>query len=368
MTSLKLSAPLSASINFRIEKLGADGRALKRYKKRRNVIVNSGLDAIGAATADWKTATNNVAVGTGALVTKRASGATTITATAGALFANNGYFVAADVGRILLLDSGERYPITAYTDSQNVTSSNLTNAGPSPGTMHYTNISGLITETERSNTIAPGGNRTSTYDAVLKTWTHTVVLLTPVLAVPRVYSEIAWSWSSANGGPIFGCAPISPTASLGVGQRLRVTITMVLKPSPMTATAVNVGLAVGNMLTELTGSDCGRLTVNSVQLGTGSPALAGPSTSSSPNIGTTMNAGTVTFSGYVNGTYKRTLTFQFSDALGALNANSLRISTGSPSAGVISETRLLLTSTLVKTNNDRVDGTFEFSWDRELVN
>lgn len=368
MTPLKISSALSASINFLIEELGADGRVVKRHKKRRNVITDGGLDAIGADTANWRTATNNVVVGIGALVTKRASGATNITATAGALFADNGYFVAADVGRVLLLDSGERYTITGYTDAQNAASTNLTNAGPSPGTMHYTSITGLVTETERSNAIAPGGDRTSTYDATLKTWTHTIVLLTPVLAVPRVYSEVAWSWSSTNGGPIFGCAPISPTASLGVGQRLRVTITTVVKPSPMTATAVNVGLAVGDMLAERTGSDHGRVAASSVVLGTGAPALAGPSTSSSPNIGTVITAGTLTLSGYVNGSYKRTLTFQFSDALGAINANSLRIAHGGITGGTICETRLLLTSTLVKTTNDRVDGTFEFSWDRDLVN
>ena len=51
-----------------------------------------------------------------------------------------------------------------------------------------------------------------------------------------------------------------------------------------------------------------------------------------------------------------------------MNARSLRIDIGDNQAGVICNWRLLLTSVLPKTANDRVDGTFEFSWDRELVN
>lgn len=368
MKTLSFASHASASVNFKIDVVGKNGRVVKRLPKRRNLILNTGLDAIGAQTCDWKSATNNVAVGTGALTVKRASGATTITPTAGTIVASAGFFLAADVGRVLKLNSGEEYLISGFTSATQVASLNLTSAAASAGTVHYTSLAGLVTETERSSTVAPGGTRVSTYDAGLKTWTHTVILLTPVLAVPRVYSEIGWSWAGSIGNPLFGCAPIAPTVSLGVGQRLRVTITVVVKPSPMVSTPVNVGLAVGNASNELTGNDAGRPFVNSVQLGTASNAIAAPSTSSSPAMGTVITAGTQTFSGYSNGTYKRTLTFQFADSLGAINANCLRISYGQQVANIVCDWRILFTSTLVKTANDRVDGTFEFSWGRELVN
>jgi hypothetical protein len=327
------------------------------------------LDAIGSGATDgFRKAIDAVAVGTGALTTKRASGVITITATAGALVSSAGLFLAADVGRILKLDSGGEYLLTAYTSPTQMTSSNLTNAAASPGSIHYVNLTGLVTETERSSTVAPGGAKVSAWDAGLGTFTHTVILLTPVLATARVYSEIGWSWTNTAGGALFGCAQISPTVSLGVGQRLRVTISLVVKPSPIVPTAVSAGLAVGNMLIELIGSDVGRVSVIDVLLGTASTALAGPSTSSSPSIGTTITAGTITLASYTNGTYKRTVNFQFSDALGAITANSVQIGTGQNGAGITSRTRILLSSPIVKTANDRVDGSFEFSWGRELVN
>jgi hypothetical protein len=136
----------------------------------------------------------------------------------------------------------------------------------------------------------------------------------------------------------------------------------------MASTAVNVGLAVGNASNELTGSDAGNLSVNGVSLGTAANAIAAPSTSTSPAMGTIQNAGTVAFAGYTNGAYKRTLNFQFADSLGAITANCLRISYGSNSAGQVCDWRILFTSPLVKTANDRVDGAFEFSWGRDLVN
>jgi hypothetical protein len=368
MKSLSLVQHTSAAIDFQIDVIGRNGRTLRRLPKRRNLIPNSALDALGAQTCHWRTCTNSVAVGTGALTTKRASGATTITATAGALGASAGFFLAADVGRVLKLDSGEEYIITGYTSPTAASSSNLTNAAASPGTIHYTTLTGLVTETERSSTVAPGGSRVSAYDATLKTWTHTIILLTPILATARVYTEIAWSWDNGAGGPIFGLAPISPSVNLGSGQRLRVTISVVVKPSPMAPVAVSAGLAVGNFSCERTGSDAGRVHFREVWLGTSGPALAAPSTSSSPSIGTFIQAGTCAFAGYSNGTYKRVLNFEFADSLGAITAPSLRLNYGDNSGGVTCDARLLFTSPLVKTANDRVNGSIEYSWGRDLVN
>ena len=358
----------TASIFFQIDVLGRNGRCIRRLPRTRNLILNGLLDQVGSGNNQWLDAINNVAVGIGALTTKRASGATTISASGGNLLASAGFFSGADVGRILQLDTGERYLIATAPTSTTATSTNLTTAAASPGTMHYVNLTGLVNETERSSTVAPGGSKTSVWDGGLGTMTHTIILLTPILATARVYSEIGWSWAGSVGNPLAGCAPIAPSVSLGVGQRLRVTISIVVKPTPIVLTAVSAGLAVGNMLIEKIGTNVGRVNVQSVRLGTSSLALAGPSTSSEPAIGTSILAGTAAFTSYVNGTYKRTLNFQFADSLGAITANSLRLEGGDGTAGGNWNVRILLSSPLVKTANDRVDGSFEYSWDRELVN
>jgi hypothetical protein len=361
----------NASVEFQIDVISRNGRLVRRFPKQRNLILNQGLDAIGNALCDFQSAANNVVVGTGALVVKRASGATTVTATAGSLVASAGFFQASDVGRILKLDSGNEYPITAFSSSTGATSSNTANASASPGTIHYVNQVGLITETERSNTVAIA--RTNTWDAGLGTMTHSVVLLTPILATPRVYTEIGWSWSATvSGSNIFGCAPISPSVSMSVGQRLRVTINLIVKPTPTTPQAVSVGLAVGNWQLEKIGSDVGcpgASTGQFAQLGSLGPALIAPTTGTTPAIGGTILNTTGTLGTYSNGQYKRTATFQFADTAGAVTANSLRFQPGPvATGGRIYEYRLLLSSPIVKTTNDRIDGALEFRWGRELVN
>lgn len=358
----------TASIFFQIDMLGRNGRCIRRLPRTRNLILNSLLDQVGSGNNQWLDAINNVAVGIGALTTKRASGAITISASGGNLLASAGFFSGADVGRILQLDTGERYLIATAPTSTTATSTNLTNAAASPGAMHYVNLTGLVNETERSATVAPGGTKVSVWDGGLGTMTHTVILLTPILATARVYSEIGWSWNSGAGTALAGCAPIAPSVSLGIGQRLRVTISIVVKPTPIISTPVSAGLAVGNILLEKMGSNVGRVNVQAVRLGTANTALSGPSTSSEPAIGTTILAGTTAFASYTNGTYKRTLNFQFADSLGAITANSLRLEVGDGTFGGFCSARILLSSPLVKTANDRVDGSFEYSWDRELVN
>ena len=365
---IKSNAHTTAAIHFQLDVVDGKGRVVRRLPKKRNLILNQGLDFIGSAAADWQTCTNSVAVGTGALVTKRASGAVTISAAAGTLTASAGFFVAGDVGRVLKLNSGEEFIITGFTSATVVTSTNTASVAAVAGTIHYTTLTGLVTETERSSTVAPGGARTSVYDATLKTWTHTVILLTPVLATSRTYTEIGWSHNGTAGANLFGCAVISPSQTLGAGQRLRVTLAVVVKPSPMSIVSVNTGLAVGNALTELTGSAAGSVSFNWASLGTGSPALAGPSTSSEPSIGTTQVAGTNTLAAYTNGTYARTANFEFADSLGAITANSLRLYLGANVGGVLSSWRILFSAPLVKTGTDRVNGSFVFSWGRELVN
>lgn len=364
---MKLGFKTSASVEFQIAVLDRRGRVVRRLPKRRNLILNSGLDAIGNHTADWRTAINAVEVGTGALVTKRASGSIEISANAGALTADAGFFVAQDVGRILKLNSGEEYLISGYTSPTSATSTNLTNAAASPGAIHYVNLTGLVNPTERSTTVAPGGTRVSTWDGGLKTMTHTIVLLTPILAAPRVYTEIGWSWTGTSGQPLFGCAPITPSINLGVGQRLSVTISLVVKPAPVEVTAVNVGLAVGNCLIERVGADVGRPSWNGVYLSASSPALAGPSDSGEPSL-SGMMTGSTSAAGYTNGTFKRQLDFVFADSLGAISARSLRCSFGQNQNGIAYSWRLLLDAPLVKTANERINGSIEFSWGRELVN
>jgi hypothetical protein len=54
--------------------------------------------------------------------------------------------------------------------------------------------------------------------------------------------------------------------------------------------------------------------------------------------------------------------------LGAITANSLRLYLGANVGGVLSSWRILFSAPLVKTGTDRVNGSFVFSWGRELVN
>jgi hypothetical protein len=360
-----------AAVEFQIEVIGRAGRVLRKLPKQRNLILNQGLDAIGNATCDFQSATNNVVVGTGALVVKRSTGAVTVTASAGTLTASSSFFVAQDVGRILKLNSGNEYLITGFTSATVVTSSNTANAAASAGAVHYVNQVGLVTETERSGTVATA--RTSVWDGGLGTMTHSIQLLTPILAVSRVYTEIGWSWSATVAATnVFGCAPISPSVNVGIGQRLRVTINLIVKPAPLTPQAVSVGLAVGNWQLEKAGSDVGCpgvATSQFAQLGSLGPALIAPTTGGTPAIGGVLLQVTGSLGTYSNGQYKRSATFQFPDTAGAVTANSLRLQAGPVVSGPrLYEYRLLFTSALVKTTNDRIDGSVEFRWGRELVN
>jgi hypothetical protein len=362
-----MSLTTQAGIEFQIDVLDADGATLRSLPKRRNVILNQGLDRIGAGKT-WTDVISYVAAGTGALVTKRASGSVTVSASAGTLTASAGYFVAADVGRIFKFDTGQECTITAYTSATVVTTSNTATIAAAAGTLHCVNLTTLVTETDRSSTVSTALSQS--WDSANSTLTFSITLLTPILTTARVYSEIGWSDSSS--GNLFGCAPISPSQSLGIGQRLKVTINLALVVGPTTPTALNgSGLNVGSQVIGGLSSayPAHNAIILSPTVATGPYLFTTPLTLANTNFGTSsfsygtsMSPSTYTLNTYVSGSYTRSAAWYWADTKGAITAYGMYLSYN------YAVFQIRFTTPIEKTANDRIDATFTWSWGRTLVN
>jgi hypothetical protein len=199
---------------------------VRSFPPRRNLILDAGLD--NCAGWFWGDMTKEVYMGIGTLPTKRDSGTITFTRAGGVITASAGFFDSSDVGRILKWDTGEEVYITGFSGSStSVTCASGPSIPAAPGTIWYVNRSGLVEQVGVFTTIAGAGDTNfngSTIGPNQTTMKRT--LISGVQGAPVTITELGWGRQYGAGARIFGIDTLAVPIALGVGQQLRVTISL----------------------------------------------------------------------------------------------------------------------------------------------
>lgn len=226
-----MQSNITTEVYFTLEAINPDGSVASALPRQHNLVTDNGLNLIaGAHSLSLQT---TLMWGTGALVTKRASGAITVALAAGVLTADAAFFVAADVGRIFKFATGEEVRIAAYTSATSVTTADARTIAAAIGTIHYVNLAALVNQVgylSGATTTTAARDTDGTY-----TWRRTRTFLTEAFAATSVITELAWGPANGN---IFGLHEIV-AFPVAAGQQMRVTLECATKSSiPFTPAAV----------------------------------------------------------------------------------------------------------------------------------
>lgn len=224
----------TAFLRLRRMAINPDGSIAWERDWKRNLILDAGLDMV--AVNRWAQCTAFCHIGTGTNPFQRDSGTTTISVSSLVATASAGYFEAADVGRLLKLDSGEEYYIASYTDTTHVNLVAGPDAAASEGTVWYVNRTVLQTEVKRTQTCrtSTGDNLTS-YDGVLRQFTHRRSHLFTAEVGAVTYREIGWG--PADNTLLFSGLVLSGGGdALVAGQQYMVISELVFTPTPTIST------------------------------------------------------------------------------------------------------------------------------------
>jgi hypothetical protein len=192
------------------------GRVVRRNIPSRNLLLDVGLDLL-ASTTFWD-AFKYCALGSGTKPTKRDSGAITVSIAGEVATASAGFFEAADVGRLLKLDSGQEVRVTGYTSTTEVAVAGAVDDAASECTVWYVNETAHETQVKRTNTVTATNG---TWLSPTATWERT--FLFPEESAAITYREIGWA--PASSGNLFGRALIPGGGdSLAPGQQYKVTV------------------------------------------------------------------------------------------------------------------------------------------------
>lgn len=372
----------TAAVRYTVAVIDADGRVVSQRGPKRNLILDSGLNAL--ASTSWTDQFQTAHVGTGTTPTKRDSGAVTFTRTGSTVTASAGFFEAADVGRLLRFDTGEEVRITAYSDAQTVTTADSGSIAASEGTVWYVNQTALISQSKTTSTYATtGGANGSSFASGV--WTHKRTFLFSAEAGSVTYREIGWS---ASGGSLFGRDLLAGVGvSLIAGQQLRVTVELSVTYSQLVSTAFgdvgsggfattgacgieNVG-QVGKVNTNGSSSsvnmlDPGGSPGRQIGLATGAAAIADAvSSGDSAAMSGVVDSQTATSASYVTGAFARSFAVTFGVSAG--NSTALR-SIYFHSGNNRPTYRVLTASSQTKTADQTLRIEFTLSWGRTLVN
>jgi hypothetical protein len=217
----------TAAVHYTLHIIEADGTARLAQPRKKNLILDQGLDRL--ANGDWQSCVHRVVCGSGTTPTKRDSGAVTFTRAAATVTASAGFFASDDVGRLLKFDTGEEMYITGYTSSTVVTVGTSGTLAASEGTVWYVNQTALTAEIDGAFTTGTG----SAYSA--GTWTLGFTATFGVVGATTAIREIGWI---NNAGPhiLFGRDLLAGAGvTLLAGQQLRVTIEFSIQIGPLTA-------------------------------------------------------------------------------------------------------------------------------------
>lgn len=372
----------AAQVHYQISVLNSDGSVARQLPRKRNLILDQGLDAI--ASTPWADVFTVAVLGTGTTPTKRDSGATTFTRTGSTVTASAGFFEAADVGRLLKFDSGEEVRISAYTDPTTVTTSTSGAIAAAEGTVWYVNQTGLFAESKRSNTYSTGGGECgSTFSAGV--WTHKRTFIFSAETGTVTYREIGWASTTGAGANLFGRDLL---AGVGVtlvnGQQLKVSVELTVAYAPYTSAAwanVITGWSTNgthgiesslNRRVSSTGGAVGFVALepsgpNRVYVSDQSAAIAAMSSNDDSPVQGGFTAANSSASSYSAGSFTRSHsgTFGVGSANGAIR--SLLIGHFDGTYHRYSY-RVLLSAPETKANTHTLSITFTFTWGRVLSN
>lgn len=224
----------SYAVEFERIILNADGSVAKRSKPQRNLILDTGMDALAAR--DIVDNFNFAKVGTGNNPTRRDSATTTVTIAGTTATASGAFFVSGDVGRLLQTDSGVQRYITGFTSSTVVTVGVAATAGPEEFTIYYVNDTALQAQSKITNTYGSNsGDNGSTW--VSPTYTHKRTFVFSAEVGTVTYREIGWSWTT--GTALFGRAVFSGGGdTLIAGQQYVIICRVFVTYGPTTIQAV----------------------------------------------------------------------------------------------------------------------------------
>jgi hypothetical protein len=382
-------------VEFEVFIINPDGSEYQVGKKQKNLLLDTGLDKIGAGKGVCQ-CFENAAVGTGTNPVLKDSGSITASQTTTTVTASAGIFAAGDVGALLKFDSGQEVYITAFTSSTVVTVSVSQTVASSLFTIWYVNQTGLQTESKRTNTYGSGASdNQSTFST--DTWTHQRVFIFAAEVGSVTYQEIGWSDIASAGANLFGRALFLSPPSLSVGQQLKVTMQLSVKWSPSSITSVaDVGggsgySTAGNMMTESVLASVSSASASYVQNpsgSTGSPnGWMDPSFAASPSVvAFAILRGTITLNSAISST-----SVPSNPAAGLYNPSSaaaasytaknffrdvtytfnLATANGADHYGICLGQRnwtLLFTSPQTKDSSHTLTFTVRYSWGRILVN
>lgn len=388
MRTFKKAAHVSASVHYRVSVL-ENGREIRRLPRKRNLILDAGLDRV--ATNYWAEMTRYAAAGTGTNPVKRDSGAVTFTRAGNVVTASAGFFEAGDVGRLIKWDTGEEAYISAYNSTVEVETADSGTIAASEGTVWYVNRTGLQAEVKRSGTYgSDSGDNETTFSLGAWTFKRTFIFSEEVGAV--TYNEIGWSYANSAGNNLFGMDIITGGVSLVAGQQLKVVVELTLPlgpaaPTPWSNTisgwstdgeccaeSVTISSAAAFGFVNNDGTpNFGPLNSGGVfdgntnkncYLSNDSTALVSQTTST---ISAPSNVGSKNLAGqtYINGTFKRDFTGKFLVSEGNSAAiRSIFFHTQAPNRTF----RVLLDSAETKDSDHTLSITFTLSWSRVLVN
>lgn len=375
----------SACVNYTVRVRRPDGSVRTAQARKRNLILDQGLDLI--ASKHWGQAFAYAAAGTGTDPVKRDSGAITVSVSSGVATASAGFFEAADVGRLIKLDSGEEYYVTAYnsTTSVDVTGAD---ASASECTIWYVDRTGLTAEVKRTNTYGPdSGDNGSTWASPKWTLKRTFRFSAEVGSV--TYNEVGWSDQSGSGANLFGMDIISGGVSLVASEQLEIVVELEVTLSPVTAQAYASSITGWSQPGDFGITDCRIGRVNSDGSSSGG-TLLDPAVSTSQFVicadttairdaansnddiaGASATATQVNFTGaaYTPGDYFRDFTADFT--VNQANRSDLRswgIGTIEGGGQWRRNAAVLVDASEEKTSDETLSITWRFSWGRTLTN
>ncbi|MDR1279488.1 MAG: hypothetical protein LBK99_01530 [Opitutaceae bacterium] len=228
---MKTHINIAAKVRYRIEVL-EDGKPVRTFPFRKNLILNTGLHELSQRT--WDEVIRYAAAGTDATPTKRPSGNVTFTQAGTVVTASAGFFVQEDAGRLLKLDTGEEMAITSYVSGTQVNVSlSRDSAAPDPGTVWYVNQTALIAPVMRTDTYGNGGadNSVTIADGEL---IRRRTFIFPARTTQVTIREVGWGWYSGLNDPLFGRDVLDGAGvPLAVGQQLKIVLELVIAITPL---------------------------------------------------------------------------------------------------------------------------------------
>ena len=220
----------TAAVHYTLEVIEKDGSARLAQPRKRNLILDCGLNAIGANSTEWKDCCFRVACGTSTAPTKRDSGTITFTRVGNTVVSSAAFFAgAADIGRLIKFDSGEEMYVISDDSTTSVIVDKSGNLPASEGTVWYVEQTGLFEEIDRVNSVPLGAS----YFA--GAWTHGWQATFNTVDEVTVIREIGWIMGEASSGTFFGRDLLAGEGvALLPGQQLRVTVELSIQIGPLT--------------------------------------------------------------------------------------------------------------------------------------